>query len=73
LEYVIDFGKDVITEIKFRFGGESVGEVVFTYLDETAGFESEFEEPELEKDSNAALREGPGILWLMRLCQGKLR
>ena len=67
--YTIDMEKDVIVKIEFSTSDERKGELGFSYLQEIDNTGSEFAEP----GRQVSLPErSEGMLWLLRLVQGKL-
>lgn len=73
--YTIDMERDVIEKITFliRKGTyrKTKAELKFFYLDDITQAGVEFVEPE-EKDYGKPRRQGPGILWFVRLAEGGL-
>jgi RNA polymerase sigma-70 factor, ECF subfamily len=72
--YVIHLDRDLLEQVEFRRGqdgffDEKVGDLSFTYLENTEGHEKEFESPTLP----SAGTEGPdpGVLWPWRLLVGR--
>jgi len=72
LTYSIDFDKDIIKGIKFQVDGLAAGGMTFSHLQDVAGLEGEFVEPDLDDNLEVPVRQEPGVLWLIYLAQGKL-
>jgi hypothetical protein len=67
--YTIDMEKDVIEQITFSTNDGRESELVFSYLQEIDNIGNEFAEP----GRKASIRERvEGMLWLLRLAEGKL-
>jgi hypothetical protein len=67
--YTVDMEKDVIEQITFSTSDGREGELKFSYLDDVDEAGSEFAEP----GRRASMREkNDGMLWLVRLMEGKL-
>ncbi|MBP8303998.1 MAG: sigma-70 family RNA polymerase sigma factor [Phycisphaerae bacterium] len=69
--YTIDLDTDVVDRIDFLQGDQSVGRLVFTYLQDITGLGRQFSPPQTR------LAQGPqgqhmGLLWLGRLADGSL-
>jgi RNA polymerase sigma-70 factor (ECF subfamily) len=67
--YTIDMDKDVIDKITFSTSNGSESELVFSYLQEIDNVGSEFVQP---ADKASMQVSSEGMLWLVRLVEGKL-
>jgi RNA polymerase sigma factor (sigma-70 family) len=71
LLYTINMEKDVIEKITFLVEDDHRGELSFIYLQEIDNIGSEFAEPRRQSDRGPQ-REGPGLLWLVRLIESQM-
>ncbi|MHC4544983.1 MAG: RNA polymerase sigma factor [Planctomycetota bacterium] len=71
LLYTINMEKDVIEKITFLAEDVHRGELGFIYLQEIDNIGSEFTEPRRQSDRGPQ-REGPGLLWLVRLIESQM-
>jgi len=70
LVYTIDMEADVVEKISFAGANGSTGELSFSYLEMIAGMDSDFTPPRAT-GHRAQQREGQGMLWLVKLLDGK--
>ena len=71
LVYTIDIEADLVRRIDLWAGAVPVGTLEFEYLQDAGEGQSEFTAPSIQADP-LTLREGSGILWLVRLADGTL-
>jgi RNA polymerase sigma-70 factor (ECF subfamily) len=71
LVYTIDMNKDVIDKITFLVSNSSVGELIFTYLQNIDHVGNKFAEPR-RKSSKWLQQKSQDILWLVQLAGGDL-
>ena len=71
LVYTINMEKDVIEKITFLAEDDRRGELRFFYFQEIDNVGSEFTEP-VRQGGRRDQREGPGMLWLMRLIKSQM-
>ena len=69
--YTIDIEKDVIESITFSKSDGREGELRFSYLQKIDNIGNEFDEPR-QKSSTEGYQDRFGMLWLVRLAEGKL-
>lgn len=70
--YYVDMETDIIEYIRYEEKGETVGTLRFSYLQDIEQAGDEFIEPALMQVPQVTSREGPGMLWLVYLAEGKL-
>jgi len=71
LVYTIDMDVDIIKKIDFELQDEYKGSLTFTYLQDIDNIGSEFTEPAIPTDPKIPSRCASGVLWLVRLVQGR--
>jgi RNA polymerase sigma-70 factor (ECF subfamily) len=72
LIYTIDMDNDVIKTITFDVNGQTMGSLIFSYLQGIEATGDEFTEPVISAGSQSPTQESPGIRWLIYLARGNL-
>ena len=70
LVYTIDLGRDLVERIDFVSGGETIGSLNFTYMQDVSGAGAQFRAPS-SRGYGPQLR-GAGVSWLVQLAEGVL-
>ncbi|MHC4623078.1 MAG: RNA polymerase sigma factor [Planctomycetota bacterium] len=72
LVYAVDMEKDVIEKVAFSGGDGTQADLRFSYLQDIDGASDEFVQPRITRSYGSKRRQGPGLLWLVRLARGNL-
>ena len=72
LVYTIDAENDIIKDIRFDVQKETRGSLIFSHLQDIDQGAEDYSEPAVVHEPQIALRESPGMLWLVSLAQGNL-
>jgi RNA polymerase sigma-70 factor (ECF subfamily) len=70
--YAVDMENDVIEKIAFSTSDGRKGELSFSYRQEVEQAGDEFVKPHIRESYGKLRRESSGMLWLVRLAEGKL-
>jgi RNA polymerase sigma factor (sigma-70 family) len=70
--YSVDMETDILEYIRYEEKGETIGTLRFSYLQDIEQAGDEFIEPAIPKAQQVTAQEGPGMLWLVYLAEGKL-